>query len=283
MSRRCYVSRSEPAASCTGVIKVYRAESGEVHALKGIDAVIPSGSITAVVGPSGSGKSSLLRILATLDKPTAGHVTVAGRDLTRLSARQLRRLRHNRIGYVFQRPTHNLVPQLTALQHLAHAARLRRVRTRPEALLDLLGLADRAHHRPAELSGGEQQRLAFAQAAIGDPALLVADEPTAELDRTNGRALLAAVTTLAQRGSAVVLSTHDPLVTEAADLVLTLRHGALLGETTAGRSLAVIDHAGRVQLPPETLAWFPDARARVEVGQMVIRIIPPAQDSDKRS
>lgn len=272
------MSLSEPAARCRGLVKVYRAASGEVHALKGVDAVIAAGSVTAVVGPSGSGKSTLLRILAALDSATAGEVTIAGRELSGMSARQLRRIRHDHVGYVFQRPSHNLVVQLTARQHLAHAARLRRVRTDPGPLLDLLGIGHRAGHRPAELSGGEQQRLAFAQAVVGDPALIIADEPTAELDSANGRALLTAVTALAQRGSAIVVSTHDPAVTRAADRVLTLRHGAMLVETTRGRSLSVIDHAGRIQLPAEALAWFPDARAHVEVRDRVIRITPPLDE-----
>jgi putative ABC transport system ATP-binding protein len=251
-----------------------------VHALKGIDAVIPAGSVTAVVGPSGSGKSTLLRILAALDPATAGDVTIAGRDLAGLSARQLRRIRHDHVGYVFQRPSHNLIVQLTARQHLAHAARLRRVRADPGPLLDLLGIARRADHRPAELSGGEQQRLAFAQAVVGDPALVIADEPTAELDSSSGRALLTALTALAQRGSAIVVSTHDPAVTAAADRVLTLRHGALLAETADGRSLSIIDHAGRIQLPAEALAWFPDARAHVQISGRSIRITPPDHTDD---
>lgn len=263
------------AARCEGLVKVYRAASGEVHALRGVDAAFPAGSVTAVVGPSGSGKSSLLRILAALDTATAGSVAVAGQELAGLSAARLRRVRRDHVGYVFQRPSHNLVPQLSARQHLVHAARLRHVTADPDALLDALGIGGRAAHRPCELSGGEQQRLAFAQAVVGDPALLVADEPTAELDTASGAALLRTIATLARRRSAVVVSTHDPQVVRAADRTLTLRHGTLLSETAAGVSLAVVDAGGRLQLPPETLAWFPQARARVVIGDREIRITPP--------
>src|SRR6478752_5783194 len=163
-----------PAAVCEGLVRIYWSESGEVHALKGVDAVVPAGRLTAITGPSGSGKSSLLRILAAQDRPTAGRAEVAGQSLTGLSARRLRALRRRHIGYVFPRPPQNLLPHLTGREHLALAARFRGVPKAAAAaqageLLDLLGIADRADHLPGRLSGGEQQRLAFAQAVIGRP------------------------------------------------------------------------------------------------------------------
>ncbi|HEX7147371.1 MAG TPA: ATP-binding cassette domain-containing protein, partial [Actinomycetota bacterium] len=234
---------AEAAASCSGLVKIYWTATGEVHALKGVDAVFPAAAVSAVVGPSGSGKSSLLRILAALDRPTAGQVQIGGVRLSGLSVTRLRRVRRRLLGYVFQRPADNLIPYLTVAEHLRLAARLRGGRAAGTddgaELLELLGLADRRHHRPRELSGGEQQRLAFARAVVGDPPLVVADEPTAELDRAAGAALLAAVGALAARGTALVLATHDPAVVALTERTLYLRHGAMEAEATRQEALSV--------------------------------------------
>ena len=256
------------AASCEGLIRVYRTASGEVHALRGIDAVIPAGGVTAIAGPSGSGKSSLLRILAALDRATAGTVMVGGADLGALTERRLRRLRRSMIGFVHQRPSHNLIPHLSAREHLVHAARMRGRRDDVDGLLDALGLGERASHRPHELSGGEQQRVAFAQAMIGGPALVVADEPTAELDAHSAALLLEQVRRLVRPLTAVMLSTHDEAAIRVADQVLRLNHGSVAGLSDRdhrGETLAVVDGAGRVQLPEEALALLPGGRVRVEV------------------
>jgi putative ABC transport system ATP-binding protein len=267
---------AEPAASCSGLVKIYRTATGEVHALKGVDAVFPTAAVSAVVGPSGSGKSSLLRLLAGLDRPSAGQVQVGGVRLSGLSPTGLRRVRRRLLGYVFQRPADNLIPYLTAAEHLQLAARLRGVRD-PDIgeLLELLGLTDRRHHLPHQLSGGEQQRLAFARAAVGDPPVVVADEPTAELDRASGAALLAAVSALAARGTGLVLATHDPTVVRLAERTLYLRHGAMEAEASRQEALSVIDEAGRVQLPPEALELFPNRRAKIGVEQGRVWIDPP--------
>ncbi|MGY1716463.1 ABC transporter ATP-binding protein [Geodermatophilus sp. SYSU D01106] len=262
--------RDAPAARCEGLVRIYPSPSGEVHALKGVDVVVPAGRLTAVTGPSGSGKSSLLRILAAQDRPTAGVAEVAGTSLTGLSARRLRALRRREIGYVFPRPGQNLLPHLTGTEHLVLAGRLRGMGRREAArqgaeLLDVLGLADRAGHLPAELSGGEQQRLALAQAVLGRPALVVADEPTSELDSATTGQLLAAVAELTRDGTSVVMATHDPQAAAAADRVVHLRSGAVAHEEVAGRRLAVVDGEGRVQLPEEALARFPDRRVAVEL------------------
>jgi putative ABC transport system ATP-binding protein len=259
-----------PAAVCEGVVRIYWSPSGEVSALKGVDAVVPAGRLTAITGPSGSGKSSLLRILAAQDRPTAGRAEVAGQALTGLSIRRLRRLRRRHIGYVFPRPAQNLLPGLTGAEHLARAAAYRGVPRREAArqaaeLLDLLGLIDRAEHRPGQLSGGEQQRLAFAQAMIGRPALVVADEPTSELDTATTADLLATVRALTRTGTTVVLATHDALAAGTADRVIHLRSGAVAHEEEDGRRLAVIDGDGRVQLPEEALVRFPDRRVLLEI------------------
>src|SRR6266542_971960 len=183
------VQAGRVAASCTDVVKIYWTATGEVNALKGVDATFPEAAVTAVVGPSGSGKSSLLRIMAGLDRPTAGQVRVGNESLAGLRPGRLRRIRRRLMGYVYQRPADNLIPYLTVDEHLKLAARLRGVRGDGGGaeLLELLGLGPRRHHLPRQLSGGEQQRVAFAQAVVGAPAVVVADEPTAELDSATGR------------------------------------------------------------------------------------------------
>jgi putative ABC transport system ATP-binding protein len=264
---------SGPAAVCEGLVRIYFSPSGEVHALKGVDVVVPAGRLTAITGPSGSGKSSLLRILAAQDRPTAGRAEVAGQPLAGLSTRRLRALRRRSIGYVFPRPPQNLHPELTAREHVTAAARLRGGPDDGADLLDRLGLADRAGHRPAELSGGEQQRLAFAQALAGRPALVVADEPTSELDSRTTSDLLAAVHDVTRGGTTVVMATHDPLAAGAADQVIHLRSGAVAHETVGGRRLAVIDGDGRIQLPEDALRRFPARRVLVDLteGGVVLR------------
>lgn len=267
---------SEIAASCAGIVKIYRTATGEVHALKGIDAAFPAGSVTAVVGPSGSGKSSLLRILAALDRPTAGSLRIGDVTVSALGRSPLRRLRRRSVGYVFQRPGHNLIPYLTVRQHVALAARLRGSvdGSAIDALLETLEMRHRTDHLPHQLSGGEQQRVAFAQAVVGDPPLVVADEPTAELDSATGDRLLEALSSLTRAGTSFVVSTHDPRVVEAAARTLHLRHGALEAETEE-RKLSVIDESGRIQLPPRALRLFGDRRAVIEVEDDHVRIEPP--------
>jgi len=268
------------AAECAGVVRIYSIASGEVHALRGVDAHFPQRTISAVVGPSGSGKSSLLRILAALDRPSAGSVRLGGEPIDQLSGRALRRLRRRKVGYMFQRPSDNLLPGVPAVEQVAQAGRLRglaRMDARSQAgeLLGDLGLADRRDHRPDELSGGQQQRVALAQAVIGDPALVIADEPTAELDTGSAELLLGQMRLLADRGVAIVLSTHDPRVVSAAERTLSLHRGAVASETTEAGVLAVIDESGRVQIPPGELVHFPDRRAVLTVEPDGIRIRPP--------
>ena len=271
--------RAEPAATCEGVVKVYTSPGGDVMALAGVDAVFASAAVTAVVGPSGSGKSSLLRILAGLDRPTAGRVVVAGNETSSLSPAGLRSLRRRSVAYVWQRPAENLVAHLTVGEHLRLAARTRGAGSgwagEAREVLALLGLAAREDHLPRQLSGGEQQRVAFASAVVGRPALVVADEPTGELDSASAQEVLGSVRSLAGRGIAFAIATHDPAVVAAAERTYHLRHGSLEAESTTDRSLAVIDHGGRIQLPAGWREVFPDARARIEVDEDGMRIVPP--------
>lgn len=264
----------ELAARCDSVIKIYWADTGEVHALKGVDASFAPGTVTAIVGPSGSGKSSLLRILAGLDRPTAGSVFVGDEEISALPPRKVHGVRRRSIGYVFQRPSDNLVRDRTVAQHVEVAAKRRNRFVDHDALLEQLGVIHRKTHRPHELSGGEQQRVAFAQAVVGEPALVIADEPTAELDTASALQLLDAVRGLAKEGTGFVISTHDPKVVAAADATLFLRHGAVEAETIQAR-LSVIDQAGRIQLPPEALKLFPDRRATLTIENGELRITPP--------
>jgi ABC-type lipoprotein export system ATPase subunit len=206
---------------CTGVCAAY----GDAPALVDVDAAFAAGRLSVVAGPSGSGKSTLLRVLAGLHRPTSGRVVVAGTELTGLRAGQLRRLRRRTTGFVLQSPADNLVEHLTALEQVELATRLRGGRGGAAELLEAVGLGDRTAARPAELSGGEQQRVAFAAGAVGDPAVLLADEPTAQLDAANAATVVAALRRLVDRGATIIVSSHDHDVIDAADDVLHLRHG----------------------------------------------------------
>ncbi|GAA3629493.1 ABC transporter ATP-binding protein [Kineosporia mesophila] len=267
-------------AGLSNLVRIYRAVSGEVHALRGVDVDFPSGGITVIAGPSGGGKSTLLSILALRDRASAGTVTLLGADVTQAPQSVLKSLRRNSIAWVPQRPAHGLFPHLTVIENLLQAACIRG-RTdglEPTQTLELLGLTHRADATPGRLSGGEQQRLAVAAALTHAPALVVADEPTAELDDDNAERVLAALATVAAAGSTCVLSSHDPRALRRVPRVLHLRHGVLSAERSGSelpetrRTEAVIDSAGRLQLSPEALNLFPGRRARMELidGKVVL-------------
>jgi putative ABC transport system ATP-binding protein len=216
------------AVACRGVVKEYRTATAVVRALKGVDAELPAGQLTVVVGPSGSGKSSLLRILACVDRPTAGSVRIGGVEVAGLRSCARRRVRRRLVGYVLQQPSDNLLPYLTARGHLELAAAIRGAAADGAAIDRLLGtlaLEHRAGFLPEQLSGGEQQRLAFAAAVVGGPALVVADEPTAELDHESAARLMGAVLDLRAEGSSLLVASHDEAVVRMADRVVPLVAG----------------------------------------------------------
>jgi ABC-type lipoprotein export system ATPase subunit len=254
---------------CDRLVRIYAAEGIEVQALQGLDLVVGTGELTALVGASGSGKSTLMNILAGLDTPTAGSVRVAGRDLSSMSARQRLGYRRSVVGFVWQQTARNLLPYLTAAQNvdlplrLAGAGRATR-RARAGELLGLLGVAHCAGRRPDQMSGGEQQRVAIGVALANSPSVLLADEPTGELDSTTAASVFGALQTAnSELGVTVLVVTHDPAVSSMVRRTIairdgrtateTLRHGAAddSGALSHAVEYAVLDRAGRLQLPRE--------------------------------
>lgn len=217
---------SEIVAEAEAVGRTYDVAGRFVQALVDVSASFHAGRVAAVSGPSGSGKSTLLRILAGLDVPTEGEVTVCGVALSRLGPRARRRLRRTEVAFLYQKPSDNLVSYLTAEQHVQMAGEMRGAEgLDAHAALELVGIGHAGPRRPHELSGGEQQRLAVAGAIVVSPRLLLLDEPTAELDHDNGAIVIEMLGAAAARGSAVVVSSHDPVVVDAADDVVELADG----------------------------------------------------------
>jgi len=258
------------------LLQLYAAPTGPTQALRGVDVSVLGGRISAITGPSGSGKSTLLAVLALRERPAGGELRHHGRLVSSLSRRELQRLRRREIGWVAQRPTHSLFPQLDARGQIQQMARLRGVTCDVSAALAEVELTARSSARPATMSGGEQQRLAVAAAGVGPPALLIADEPTAELDDDSAALVLGLLRSRADQGSAVLLATHDARAVAAADTVLRLRHGVLSGEHHAGQARTTsIDGLGRLQLPEEALAMFPGGRVVVTLTDGHVELHPP--------
>lgn len=252
----------DPVIACEHLVKVYDAPTGRVQAVRGVDIEIERATTTAIVGPSGSGKSSLLRMIAAIDQPTAGLVTVAGEDLVAMRPGRRARRRGRLLTHVYQRPSHNLLGHLTARQQLLRIARPRRgASQRVDETLERLGLHRRGDHVPATMSGGEQQRLAFARAMVAGHQVVIADEPTAELDSASAVAVLDAVDRLIEQDVTVLVATHDPRVLTRVDQVIMLRDGAVSSVATGGVEHAVIDRSGRLQLPPDIRDRFPERKA----------------------
>ncbi len=215
------------------VVKTYEMGELEVVAVDGVDLTVERGEFVAIVGPSGSGKTTLLNLIGCLDKPTSGTYHLAGRDVAKMPDRQLSRLRGREIGFVFQ--NYSLLQRDTALHNVQmprYYAEGRGDRQRALALLDRVGLSHRARHRPVELSGGEQQRVAIARALMNEPKLLLADEPTGNLDSKSGASLMDLLTELNEDdGLTVIVVTHDPAISARARRVVSMMDGRVVDDT----------------------------------------------------
>ncbi len=270
-AQRARMSYGEGAlVVCDQVVRIYSGEGIEVQALQGLDLLVDAGELVAIVGASGSGKSTLINILAGLDTPTAGRVRVAGQDLGALSAKERLVYRRRQVGFVWQQTSRNLLPYLSAKQNVVApmwlAGSRRRLREqRATELLEVLGVAHCASRVPSRMSGGEQQRAAIATALANDPKVLLADEPTGELDSHTAQEVFTALQTAnAELGVTVLVVTHDPAVSHQVRRTVAIRDGRTSSETlrhdapdelgnTVRQAVeyAVLDRVGRVQLPRE--------------------------------
>lgn len=241
---------AEPFILCDGLVKIYKIAGLEQVALRELNLRVEKGELIAIVGASGSGKTTLMNILGGLDRPSAGRVLVDGQDLLRMSDAQLNRYRRERVGFVWQQSTRNLIPYLNAIENvmlpMTVAGRVRGNRRRAAELLERVGLGERMHHRLSELSGGEQQRVAIAVGLANHPPLLLADEPTGEVDTATAALIYDTFRRLREEmGVTIVIVSHDPGVARQVDRVVAIRDGMLASETVR-------------QLRPQTAEWLAD-------------------------
>src|SRR6266571_5617299 len=246
---------SPPVARAENLEKSYRIGKVTVQAVRGVNLTIYPGQFVAVTGPSGSGKTTLLNLIGTLDKPTSGRVLIDGRDLAGMKDGELTQLRRHKIGFIFQ--FHNLIPVLTAIENVqlplqTAGAKTRASHDRARSLLSRVGLSERLNHLPDALSGGEQQRVAIARALANQPKLILADEPTGELDTKTGSETVRVLYELARQENATVLVvTHDPVVAEKADRLYEMRDGQLVQQAHQRPSEATYKIQAVEPMPPE--------------------------------
>ena len=268
------------SVECRSLVHIYKTADLEVFALQGLDMTIEEGEVVAIVGASGSGKTTLMNLLAAVEKPSAGQAVVAGCELSSLSDRSRDAYRRDVIGYVWQNASLNLTPELTVSENLQLplmlAGRSGKQRSdRASELIETLGLHDLGAHLPSQLSGGEQQRLALGVAIANRPKVLLADEPTAELDRVSARAMLADLGRLRDRDATTIVTvTHDHEAERHVDRVLRIRDGRTSTETRAETGeLLIVDAAGRLQIPRsvrDEAKLGARVRVRVESGRVII-------------
>lgn len=240
-----------PVIRIKDVTKVYRMGEYEVHALRGVSVEVGPGEIIAIMGPSGSGKSTMMNILGALDQPTSGSYFLAGTDVSQLNDNQLADIRNRQIGFIFQ--NFNLLPRISTLQQvelpLLYAGGRDRQQRAQEAL-ELVGLGDRLHHRPSELSGGQQQRVAIARALVNEPSIILADEPTGNLDSKSGTEILQVLQKLnREKGITIICVTHDPWIARHTRRVIRLADGLIVGDEAMERPLV----AGEAERPSESM------------------------------
>jgi ABC-type lipoprotein export system ATPase subunit/bifunctional DNA-binding transcriptional regulator/antitoxin component of YhaV-PrlF toxin-antitoxin module len=288
---------SDPIILCENLVKIHKVADLEVQALQGLDLAVAHGELLGIVGASGSGKSTLLNILGGLDRPTAGRAWVDGHDLLKLNSRDFDSYRRKTVGFVWQHGTRNLVPYLTAEENVQLPLTLagqatRKLRERALDLLKRVGLADRRHHRLEQLSGGEQQRVAIAVAMINQPRILLADEPTGEVDTATALSLYDTFRAVNRElGLTTVIVSHVSTLARHVDRVVAVRDGKLAAETRrraateeqpheSFHEVTVLDSAGRLQVPKPYLEHFKIKR-RVEL-EMIDQgiLIKPVVDDD---
>ncbi|MEV4939906.1 ABC transporter ATP-binding protein [Streptomyces zaomyceticus] len=299
LERRATAHRDRPSyghdalIACDRLVRIFTTDGVEVQALQGLDLLVKEGELMALVGASGSGKSTLMNILAGLDVPTAGAARVAGCDLLAMDGKARLRYRREVVGFVWQQTARNLLPYLTAAQNVALPMQLKgrakRKAERAEELLGMLGIADARDRRPHQLSGGQQQRVAIAVALANNPSVLLADEPTGELDSATGEQVFAAFRRANEElGTTIVIVTHDQAVASEVRRTVAIRDGRTSSEvlrrtevdeqgmeSLVAREYAMLDRAGRLQLPAEyTQSLGMEHRVALELEQDHIGVWP---------
>lgn len=282
---------------CEDLFKIYKIADLEVVALRGLDLAVKSGEVVAIVGSSGSGKSTLLNILAGYDSPSAGKISVGGRNLLEMGGKEVEEYRRDEVGFIWQQTSRNMFPYLTAIENVALPMMLtntpnRDQQVRAEELLDLVGLGHRMHHTPEKMSGGEQQRVAIAIALANSPHLLLADEPTGELDDATAAEILDLFRKVNQTlGTTVLIVTHDPDIAYKVGRVVMIRDGKMsteirrkatfdrvasdIGTEHQLEEFILVDASGRIQIPRDMLKQLKiGERAKVRLENGTVTLAP---------